>query len=93
MHEARIIRDAENIDPGIIRRAVDAAIAAGEDLLAVSVTLPVAGKIDALAALHRQRGYAVSSLLKRTAPGVRKRAHLLEIRLARSPPGPKPKWK
>ncbi len=30
---------------------------------------------------------AIATLLKRTAPGVRKRAHLLKIKLARSPPG------
>lgn len=31
IHEARIIRDAEKVDPGIVRRTVDAAIAAGEE--------------------------------------------------------------
>lgn len=31
IHEARIIRDAEKADPGIVRRTVDAAIAAGEE--------------------------------------------------------------
>ncbi len=31
IHEARIIRDAEVNDPGIVRRTVDAAIAAGEE--------------------------------------------------------------
>lgn len=31
IHEARIIRDAEKTDPGIVRRTVDAAIAAGEE--------------------------------------------------------------
>jgi hypothetical protein len=31
IHEARIIRDAEIADPGIVRRTVDAAIAAGEE--------------------------------------------------------------
>lgn len=31
IHEARIIRDAEVADPGIVRRTVDAAIAAGEE--------------------------------------------------------------
>ncbi len=31
LHEARIIRDAELADPGIVRRTVDAAIAAGEE--------------------------------------------------------------
>lgn len=31
IHEARIIRDAEQIDPGIVRRTVDAAVAAGEE--------------------------------------------------------------
>lgn len=31
IHEARIIRDAEQADPGIVRRTVDAAIAAGEE--------------------------------------------------------------
>ncbi len=36
---------------------------------------------------------AISTLLKRSHHAVRKRAHLLEIKLARSPPGPKPKWK
>ncbi|MDX6456301.1 MAG: hypothetical protein QOD48_2408 [Gaiellaceae bacterium] len=36
---------------------------------------------------------AIATLLKRSAPGVRKRAHLLKIKLARSPPGPKPKGK
>jgi hypothetical protein len=32
-----------------------------------------------------------ATLLKRKAAGVHQRAHL--IKLARSPPGPKPKWK
>jgi len=36
---------------------------------------------------------AIATLLKRKAAGVHQRAHLLEIRLARSLPGPKPKWK
>lgn len=31
LHEARIIRDAEKADPGIVRRTVDAAIASGEE--------------------------------------------------------------
>jgi hypothetical protein len=31
LHEARIIRDAEMAVPGIVRRTVDAAIAAGEE--------------------------------------------------------------
>jgi hypothetical protein len=31
LHEARIIRDAEKADPGIVRRTVDAAIADGEE--------------------------------------------------------------
>jgi hypothetical protein len=31
IHEARIIRDAEKVDPGIVRRTVDAALAAGEE--------------------------------------------------------------
>jgi hypothetical protein len=31
LHEARLIRDAEKVDPGIVRRTVDAAIAAGEE--------------------------------------------------------------
>lgn len=31
IHEARIIRDAEKVDPGVIRRTIDAAIAAGEE--------------------------------------------------------------
>lgn len=31
IHEARVIRDAEEIDPGIVRRTVDAAVAAGEE--------------------------------------------------------------
>jgi len=35
---------------------------------------------------------AIATLLKRKAAGVHQRAHLL-IKLARSPPGPKPKWK
>ena len=35
---------------------------------------------------------AIATLLKRKAAGVHQRAHLLEIRLARSLPGPKPKW-
>jgi hypothetical protein len=35
----------------------------------------------------------IATLLKRTAATVHHRAHLLEIKLARSPPGPKPKWK
>jgi hypothetical protein len=34
---------------------------------------------------------AIATLLKRSAPGVRKRAHLLKIKLARSQPAPKPK--
>ena len=36
---------------------------------------------------------AIATLLKRTPDAVRKRAHLLKIKLARSLPGPKPKWK
>ena len=36
---------------------------------------------------------AIATLLKRTAAVVHHRAHLLEIKLVRSPPGPKPKWK
>jgi len=36
---------------------------------------------------------AIAALLKRIAPGVRKRAQFLKINLARSQPGPKPKWK
>lgn len=31
IHEARIIRDAERADPGIVKRTVDAAIASGEE--------------------------------------------------------------
>ena len=31
IHEARIIRDAEKSDPGIVRRTVDAALASGEE--------------------------------------------------------------
>ena len=41
----------------------------------------------------RESATAIATLLKRTAPGVRQRAHLLKIKLARSPPGPKPKGK
>ena len=36
---------------------------------------------------------AIATLLKRTAAVVHHGAHPLEIKLARSPPGPKPKWK
>jgi hypothetical protein len=36
---------------------------------------------------------AIATLLKRKAAGMHQRAHILEIRLARSLPGPKPKWK
>jgi hypothetical protein len=36
---------------------------------------------------------AIARRLKRTVSGVRKRAHLLKIKLARSPPGPKTKGK
>jgi hypothetical protein len=36
---------------------------------------------------------AIAALLKRIAPGVRKRAQFLKINLARSQPGPKPKRK
>jgi probable addiction module antidote protein len=36
---------------------------------------------------------AIATLLKRTAARVHQRAHLLKIKLARSPPGPKPKRK
>jgi hypothetical protein len=36
---------------------------------------------------------AIATLLKRSHHAVRKRAHLLEIKLARSAPGPKPRWK
>lgn len=31
IHEARIVRDAEAIDPGVVRRALDEALAAGEE--------------------------------------------------------------
>jgi len=36
---------------------------------------------------------AIATLLKRKAAAVQQHARLLEIKLARSPPGPKPKWK
>ena len=36
---------------------------------------------------------AIATLLKRKAAGVHQRARILEIKLARSLPGPKPKWK
>jgi hypothetical protein len=36
---------------------------------------------------------AIATLLKRSHHAVRKRAHLLEIKLARSLSGPKSKWK
>ena len=36
---------------------------------------------------------AIADLLKRIAPGVRKRARFLKINLVRSQPGPKSKWK
>jgi hypothetical protein len=36
---------------------------------------------------------AIAALLKRTPDAVRKRAHLLKIKLVRSKPGPKPKGK
>ena len=36
---------------------------------------------------------AIATLLKRTPDAVRQRARLLEIKLARSQPGRKPKWK
>jgi hypothetical protein len=36
---------------------------------------------------------AIATLLKRKAAGVHQRAHILEIKLARSPPGPTTKWK
>ncbi len=36
---------------------------------------------------------AIATLLKRTPDAVRKRAHSLKIKLARSPPGPKAKGK
>jgi hypothetical protein len=36
---------------------------------------------------------AIAALLKRIAPGVRKRAQFLKINLARSQTGPKPKRK
>jgi hypothetical protein len=36
---------------------------------------------------------AIATLLKRSPHAVRKRAHSLKIRLARSPPGPKAKGK
>jgi hypothetical protein len=36
---------------------------------------------------------AIATLLKRKPAGVHQRAHLLEIKLARSLPGPKPRWK
>ncbi len=36
---------------------------------------------------------AIATLLKRSAAVVHHPAHLLEIKLARSPPRPKPKWK
>jgi hypothetical protein len=37
-------------------------------LIGLNVPLPVAGKIDALAALHRQRRYAVHLIAIRDAP-------------------------
>jgi hypothetical protein len=36
---------------------------------------------------------AIAALLKRTPDAVRKRAHLLKMKLIRSQPGPKPRWK
>jgi hypothetical protein len=36
---------------------------------------------------------AISTLLNRAPHAVRRQAHLLNIRLARSLPGPKTKWK
>jgi len=36
---------------------------------------------------------AITKPLKRSAGSVRKRARILKIKLARSQPGPKPKWK
>ena len=36
---------------------------------------------------------AIATLLKRKAAAVQQHARLLEIKLARSLPGPKPKWK
>jgi hypothetical protein len=36
---------------------------------------------------------AIAAMLKRKAAGLHQRAHLLEIELARSPAGPKRKWK
>jgi hypothetical protein len=36
---------------------------------------------------------AIATLLKQSPQAVRKRAHLLKIKLARSPPGTKPKRK
>jgi hypothetical protein len=36
---------------------------------------------------------AIATVLKRTPDAVRRRAHLLKTKLARLPPGPKPKGK
>ena len=49
--------------------------------------------ISNLSAGGTESAAAIATLLKRSHHAVRKRAHLLEIKLARSLPGPKPKWK
>jgi hypothetical protein len=50
------------------------------------------GLLRSLAAAG-ESAVAIATLLKRSHHAVRKRADLLEIKLARSLPGPKPKWK
>lgn len=44
IHEARIIRDAEQSEPGIVRRALDAVIAAGEEPTKAKLRRVVKGK-------------------------------------------------
>lgn len=43
LHEARLIRDAERADPGIVRRTVDAALEAGEEPTRAKVRRAVLG--------------------------------------------------
>jgi hypothetical protein len=53
IHEARMIRDAEDADPGVVRRALDEAVDAGEEPTKAVVMRAV---LKASSRKHRSRG-------------------------------------
>jgi len=60
IHEARLVRNAEATDPGIVKRTVDAALAAGEEPTKAKVRAAVLQVVqsdrDELPAAHNKRG-------------------------------------